>query len=127
MTAGLSALVASWWLNSLLGTSFTPPAALWGQIHVGDPGAAGTANPSAVTARSQITATASSSGSALVLSNIPAWTETATEKATHLSVWSAASGGNFLFSAVGNVSQALNPGDILQLTSLTVAAGPQAG
>ena len=67
MTAGLSTTnMANAWLAVFrgggAGTSFTAPAALYIQIHTGDPGASGTANVSAVTTRQAVTFGAPASG-----------------------------------------------------------------
>lgn len=124
---GLAAGLVSQWLNTLNGTSFTPPAALWGQLHTGDPGPAGTANPSALATRELITESVSSAGSPLALSNSPLWTMTAAEVISYLSVWSAATGGTFLFSGIAAVAQGVNVGDSVVLDSLDFSLIPQAG
>lgn len=127
MTAGLSsANLVTRWLNMLRATAFTAPAATWVELHIGDPGAAGTANPSAVTTRSQATLNASSGGSALSLSNTPTWSMTATETISHIAVFDASSGGNFLFSIALSVSRAVNNGDTLNQASLSLGLAPQA-
>lgn len=127
MTAGLSsANLVTPWLNMLRATAFTAPAATWVQLHVGDPGAAGTANPSALTTRSQATLNASSAGSALSLSNTPTWTMNATETITHISVWDASTASTFRFSIALSVARAVNNGDTLNQASLSLGLTPQA-
>ena len=65
-------------LNTIKGTSFAAPAT-WIQLHTGDPGAAGTANLSAVTTRQQATF-ATASGGAIALASTPTpFNMTATE------------------------------------------------
>lgn len=124
MTAGLSATnLANKWLNWLGGTAETAPAALYVELHIGDPGSAGTANPSAVTTRSQLTLAAASGGSASE-SNTPQWSMTASETISHLAVWDASTVGNFLFSVALGTSKAVVSGDTLKLTSFTGALTP---
>jgi hypothetical protein len=134
MTAGLSsANVVSPWLNTLrsAGASFGPVAGTFVRLHVGDPGGAGTANYAAECAGStggvSATLTASVTGSALSLSGTPAFTMTATETVSHISVWSAATGtAQFQFSVPLTVSRAVNSGDTLNLSTLSLGLAPQA-
>ncbi|MFE7727397.1 hypothetical protein ACFU5D_16580 [Streptomyces anthocyanicus] len=130
MTAGLAPSLVSGWLNTLrsAGTAYSPVAGTFAQLHTGDPGAAGTANVSAgSTTRNSFTFAASSSGSALALSGAPAaWTNGGTsETLTHISVWSAASGGTFLFSVALTASKAWAAADQFTLTSLGASLSPQ--
>jgi hypothetical protein len=132
MTVGLSAAnLATAWLNTIRGAgngvTFTAPATLFAELHVGDPGAAGTANPSAVTTRSALGFAASSGGSALALTGTnPSWSMTTTETISHIAVWSASTAGTFYFSAALSVSKAVNNGDTLTLTTLGFSLTPQA-
>jgi hypothetical protein len=127
VTAGASSSnLVSKWLNMLRGTAFTAPSSLNVQLHTGDPGAAGTANQSAVTTRQVATVSASASGSALALSNTPACAMTATETISHISIWDASTSGNFLLSIALTVAQAVNSGDTLNLNSLSIGMTPQA-
>lgn len=126
MTTGLATTtLANNWLNMLRGTAFTAPAGVYIKLHIGDPGAAGTANPSAVTTRNQITWSAAASGS-LTLSTLAAYSMTASETVTHLSAWDASTAGNFLFSGALTASKAVANGDSLSFTSLTVSLSPLA-
>lgn len=73
----------------------------WAKPHVGDPGAAGTANAATETTRKQVSWGAAAA--ATVSNNAQVqWTGVAvtgaTEDWTHLSFWSASSGGSFGFS-----------------------------
>ena len=82
------------------------------QRHTGDPGAAGTSNPATEATRQQ--ATFGSAAGSGAISNTAAVTWTAvstTETITHVSFWSAASGGTFLGSDDLASSAALNAGD----------------
>lgn len=130
MTVGLHAVnTANAWLNTIRGggngSNITAPAALYLQIHTGDPGSAGTANVSAVTGRQAVTLGAASAG-AIALSNSPAFTMTTTETITHVSVWDASSNGNFRWSAALSVSRAVVNTDTLTFTTLGVSITPLA-
>lgn len=79
--------------------AWVEPATIWVKLHVGDPGAAGTANAAVETDRVQATFGAGASGGAI--SNTVALTWTAvggTEDYTHFSVWDASTAGVFQFS-----------------------------
>lgn len=130
MTAGLSPSLVSGWLNTLrsAGSAYTAVAGTFAQLHTGDPGAAGTGNVSAgSTARNSFTFAASTSGSALALGTPPsAWTNGGTsETLTHISVWTAASGGTFLFSVALSASKAWASADTFTLTTLGASLSPQ--
>jgi hypothetical protein len=130
VTAGLSATgLANGWLNTIrgggAGTTFTADAALYIELHIGDPGSAGTANPSAVTTRQAVTFGAAAVG-AIALSNSPAFTMTATETITHIAVWNASSAGTFRWSAALTSSKAVVNTDTLTFTSVGVSLTPLA-
>lgn len=102
MAVGLSAALANEINNALFRNSaltLLPNGAVWVKLHVGDPGAAGTANPAVETDRVQGTfGTNSASG---LISNTAALTWAAVagaEDYTHFSAWTASTGGTFLFS-----------------------------
>jgi hypothetical protein len=90
MATGLSEFQANTFLNTV-GTAYI-------QLHVGEPGAAGTANGATETTRKEVTFASASSGS--IASNSAAtWTNiSGSQDATHFTAWSAISAGNFLFS-----------------------------
>jgi hypothetical protein len=97
-------------------------SAAWIQLHIGAPGAPGTANPSSVTTRIAVT-WGTISGGSVSASNSPAWTGwagTNGEVVTDISFWSAASGGTFAFSMHLGPSVTMDLGDSLTLTSLQV-------
>lgn len=105
------------------GTSWTKPTSLWVRVHIGDPGASGTANGSAVTTRSQVTFAASSGGAIALTGTPPTWTMTATETISHISVWDASTAGNFLWSAALSASKSVQANDALTLTSCGLSLG----
>lgn len=128
MTAGLSAAnLANAWLNTIrgggAGTNFTADAALYMQLHTGDPGASGTANLSAVTGRQAVTLGAAAAG-AIALSNAPAYTMTATETITHVSIHNATSAGVFRWSAALTTPKAVVATDTLNFNTLGVSLTP---
>jgi hypothetical protein len=130
-TRGLSATnLANAWLATMRGggngVTFTAPAALYVQLHTGDPGASGTANVSSVTTRQAITFGAPSGGS-MALSNTPTWSNwagTNGEVETDISEWSATTAGTFYDSAQLTVSKTVNIGDTISLSSYTKSAAP---
>lgn len=92
MTVGWSSTAGNAALTTLVGT-YT-----WVQLHVGDPGANGTANVAVETDRVQITWGAVAAG-AVSNSTLLQWlTVAGTEDFTHFSVWTASSAGTFGFS-----------------------------
>lgn len=126
MTVGLATTtLANKWLDMLRGTAFTAPSGTYIKLHTADPGAAGTANPSAVTTRSAATFSAASSG-ALALSNSPSFTMTATETITHISIWDASTAGDLLWTAALTTSKSVVATDTLTFTTLGVSLSPLA-
>lgn len=128
MTAGFSATFANNCLNAIAGSSFTPPTATWAKLHVGDPGALGTANPSSVTTREQVT-WAAASGGVIIMSNTPTWgtwSGTSPELLTHLSFWDASTSGNFIFSVALPGTVTITTGQPLNFSSLQTSIVPVA-
>lgn len=126
MTAGLHTVnTANAWLNVLRGTTFTGIAGTFIKLHIGDPGSAGTANPSAVTTRQSASFSVAASG-AIALSNSPAFSMTATETISHISVWSDVSAGNFHWSAALTTPKAVVNTDTLTFTAVGVSLTPLA-
>lgn len=123
MAVGFSTTnVANKFLDTLRGVSFSN-SETWVALHTGDPGAAGTANASAgSTDRSQVSFSAASGGALALTGAQPSWTNGGTsETITHLSVWSASSGGSFLFSVALGTSRAWVSGDVLAVSALGVS------
>lgn len=109
MAVGLSPTAAGEMLTTFK-TNYT-----WAKLHVGDPGAAGTANAATETTRKQVTWTASVTTQAMANTNLLEWTVVAgTEDYTHVSLWTASSGGTF--GASGTVTaNAVTTGDTFQI------------
>lgn len=100
MAVGFATATANAILDALCrSVAWSDPAELWVKLHIGDPGAAGTANAATETTRKQATfGTAAAAGS---ISNTLAmtWTNVAgSEDYTHASVWDASTAGTFVFS-----------------------------
>ena len=122
MTYGLAAAYANDFAATLAGTTFTPPVALWAKLHIGDPGAAGTANPSSVVTRQQVTWGTAAAGQ-IAITNIPSWgtwAGTSPEILTGLSLWDAATLGVFWLSVALPVPVTVVTGTPLTLAALTV-------
>lgn len=127
MAVGLSTVnLANLWLNTLGGAAATPGTTLYVQLHTADPGAAGTtAASTGATGRVALTWAAAASGSKAI-SNTPSWTATGGDTITHVSVWDAASAGNFRYSFALTASKTIASGDTINLTSHTFAIAPLA-
>lgn len=92
-----SDLVANSFLDAVARAVAYSEAEVWVKLHLGDPGAAGTSNPAVETTRMQ--ATFGSAAASRAISNTAAveWTNVSTtETYTHVSLWDASTGGNFL-------------------------------
>lgn len=100
MAVGLAAGTANAVLDALCrSVAWAEPDATWVQLHVGDPGAAGTSNPAVETDRVQATFASPASGGTISNTTQLQWLAVAgTEDYTHFSVWTASSAGTFLFS-----------------------------
>lgn len=127
MTVGISTNnVSHPTLNWLRGVAPPTVPGLFVKLHIGDPLGDGTAAPSVVTARVQATMSAASGGQIALTAVSGAWTMTAAENITHISVWDDATAGNFLFSGVLTTPRAVANGDTLTLTALVVSHAPLA-
>ena len=121
MATGISSYMANKWLDAMgNNTSFAVTTA-YIKLHVGDPGANGTANPATETTRKSISFAAASSGSIASDADI-SWTNIAgSQDATHFTAWDNISAGNFLFSGTitGN---AYTAGDTYTISSGNLSA-----
>jgi hypothetical protein len=92
-----SDLVANSWLDAVARATAYSEAAVWVKLHLADPGTAGTTSPAANTTRQQ--ATFGAGAASRTISNTVAveWTSVPnTEVYSHISLWDASTGGNFL-------------------------------
>lgn len=129
MAAGLhTANLANGWLNTLRGSSFNVSAGTFVRLHTGDPGSAGTSNNAAGnTTRVQASFGAASGGALALTGTNPSWTNSGTsETITHVSVWTAATGGSVLWTAALGSSRAWVSGDTFVLTALGISLTPLA-
>lgn len=127
MTVGISTTnVANEVLDWLRGVAPASVAGLHVQLHTGDPGGAGTSATSVVTSREQATMNAASGGSITLSSMSGAWSMTATETISHISICDATSAGNFLMSAALTSSVNVASGDTVTLITLTISNSPLA-
>jgi len=91
-------------------------ATLYVQLHTGDPGTNGTANVATESARKAFTRTAAAGGVATNVASIEWPSAAATETATHVSIWSAASGGTCWF--VDDITdEAIDTGDLIVIAA----------
>lgn len=119
MTAGFAAATVNAWLDTL-------DSGHYAQLHTGDPGSAGTSNASAETTRKLWDFADASAGSKSAQGTMPSWAtwSAGSETITHISVWSASSGGTFKYSYALTASKSVTNGDTLSVTSHTVSITP---
>lgn len=100
--------------NSLLDTLASTYS--WIKLHVGDPGASGTANAATETTRKQPTWASASAASKASSADV-VWTSVAgSEDFTHFSLWTASTAGSF--GGSGTITaNAVTAGDTFTLTS----------
>lgn len=124
MTTGISGSLADAFLNVLRNTAPTLYGpTLYVQLHVGDPGVAGTANAAVGSTTRQSITLASPSGHAVSLTASPTpWTNGGTtETLTHVSLWSASTSGAFVTSFPLSPTQPWASGNQFTLTALALA------
>jgi hypothetical protein len=112
--------MAEGWGPSGAGTALDALTAAyqWVKLHIGAPGASGTANPATETTRKQAAFNATGTDGIVETSGALTWTNIAgSEDATHFTVWTAAAAGNFGFSGT-ITANAYTAGD-----TLTISAG----
>ena len=122
MATGISAYLANQWLDALGNNDTFAVTNVYVKLHVGDPGAAATANAATETTRKEASFSAASSG-ALTSDAALTWTNIAgSQDATHFSAWDNLTAGNFLFSGT-ITANAYTAGDTFTIasTSLTVS------
>lgn len=121
MTLGISAAHSNGVINLMRATSYTSFTPYL-RLHTGDPGAAGTANASAETTRKQLTF-ADPAGTGSSAATAVSWTSWAagSETLTHISIWDAASGGNFKMSGALAASLSVTNGATVTITPTTTA------
>lgn len=127
MTVGLHTVnIANKNLDWLRGVSPGTIASLNIKLHTGDPGAAGTANASAVTTRRAATMNAASGGQITLNVMSGSYAMTTTETISHFSVWDDVAAGNFLFSGAWTVARSVVNGDTIVVQTFVVNNTPLA-
>jgi hypothetical protein len=122
MATGISSYLADQWLDALGNNDTFAVAAVYVKLHVGDPGANGTANAATETTRKEASFSAASAGT-LTSDAALTWTNIAgSQDATHFTAWDNISAGNFLFSGTVTAN-AYTAGDTFTISSgaLTVS------
>lgn len=129
MATGIASGQANAILDALArGSDYPGNAAVWVKLHTGDPGSAGTSNAAGNTTRQQATFAAASAGANASNADV-AWTNVSTaETYSHVSFWTASSGGTFLGSIQLTASKTVAIGDTFTIPSgsLTMALTPLA-
>lgn len=123
MTVGLLAAHANNLLEIYRGSNFTAPSNVYVQLHVGDPGAAGTSNQAAVTTRNTMTWNAASAGS-MTRNTSSAYSMTTSETISHVSFWSASAAGTCYRTAALTSSVPVVNGSSFTLTTCTFSYTP---
>lgn len=127
MALGMSTYLGLGWLNSLGNNTSFVVVQCYVKLHVGEPGAAGTANPATETTRKAASfATAAGGSGTVVMANDAAVTWTAiagSQDASHFSLWDTIgpAGGNYLGCGL-NTAGAYLAGDTYDVSigSLTI-------
>ena len=111
--------VANSILNALVnGSAFAGFSATYAQLHTGAPGASGTANIAGNNVRQAAGVFAAPAGGSTTNSGAINWTSVSTsETYSHVSLWSASSGGTFIASG------SITAGAILAGQNFTIPAG----
>ena len=121
MATGLSAYLANALLDSVGNATSFSVANVYVKLHIGDPGANGTANPATETTRKACTFAAASGGSLSSDADV-SWTNIAgSQDATYFTAWDNASTGNFLFSGT-MTGNAYTAGDTFTIPSGSLTA-----
>jgi len=130
MAAGWNPVFVNQMYDSVFSAAaFTPPAASYVQLHTGDPGAAGTSNISSFATRIVLAWSSAAGGTKQISAPVvitASWAGTSPETLTHVSYWSAVTGGTFVVSDQLAAPVTVVTGQPVNLASLTVPAPPLA-
>lgn len=96
-------------------TTYTANAAVYVQLHLGDPGAAGTSNGATETTRQEATFAAANAGAITNEAAIEWLDVSTTETYSHISLWTASTDGTFLGSDDLSSSAAVTDGDTFRI------------
>ncbi len=118
MADNIAAGVANSFLSALLNSGSFSGYTPYVKLHIGPPGAAGTANPAGNTVRPAAGTFAAPSGGSTSNTAAISWTAVSTsETYTHVSLWDASSGGTFIASG------SITAGAILAGQNFQIPAG----
>lgn len=121
MATGMSAYLANALLNSVGNATSFSIANVYVKLHVGDPGANGTANAATETTRKACSFAVASGGSISSDADVT-WTNiSGSQDATFFTAWDNASAGNFLFSGT-MTGNAYTAGDTFTISSGSLTA-----
>ena len=108
--------VANSWLDALCRNTSYANATVYVQLHLGDPGSAGTSNLAAETDRVQATFGSAASGRAISNTAVIEWLAVSnTETYTWVSLWTASTSGTFLGRDDLSSSAAVTAGDTFRI------------
>ncbi len=104
------------WLDAFARNVSYANAAVYVKLHLGAPGAGGTSNAAANTTRQQATFGTAASAGAISNTAVVEWTNVSnTETYTHISLWTASTGGTFLGDDDLSSSAAVTAGDTFRI------------
>ena len=114
MAVGYSGFVADKVLDAIYNNTSFAVANTYMQLHVGDPGAAGTANTATETTRKLLSFDAAANA-AIENDAVIVWTNIAgSQTATHFTIWDDPTAGNFIWSGT-MVANPYTAGDTLTI------------
>lgn len=121
MATGLSAYLCNSFLDALGNNTSFAVTTVFIKLHVGDPGANGTANPATETTRKSVSFGAASAGAITSDADITYTNIAGSQDSTHFTAHDAVTAGNFLFSGLitGN---AYTAGDTYTISSGNLSA-----
>lgn len=121
MATGISSYLGNAWLDALGNNTSFAVTTVYIKLHIGDPGANGTANAATETTRKSASFGAASGGILTSDADIT-WTNIAgSQDATHFSAWDNLTAGNFLFSGT-ITANAYSAGDTYTIASGSLTA-----
>ena len=121
--AGISTYLSDKYLDCLVNASGFNVAAVYIQLHTGDPGSAGTANVAGNNVRKAVSFAAASAESKASSADITWTSVSTTETYAYVSLWDASSSGNYLWSGPLTAPESVSAGNTFTLTSGLLTVG----
>lgn len=125
MTVGVAASRANSMLSVLNNTADSAIASVTLKLHIGDPGAAGTGNPSGHTSASTAVVWSAASGGSISRSSGGVFATisgvSTTDTISHISLWNSST---FLWSVPLSANKVISNGDSLTVSTLTISFTP---